>query len=556
MSRLLAVVLLWIVTGLGALIAQGPPGKAGGPARPKGPWQAAGQHGAVAGGGQEAVEAGLALLKAGGNAADAAVATLLALSVTDHKLFCFGGEVPILVYDARRKVVEVVCGQGTAPRLATRDYFAKKGGIPGKGVEAAAVPGALDACLTTLDRYGTRTLAEVAAPALRLLDRKGPAWQADLAATLRRLIAAERSTGGDRRRGLRLATDYFYRGPIARDIDAWMRANGGLLRYSDLATHVTRVEEPVAVDYRGHTVYKCGAWTQGPYLLQTLRLLEGFDLKVLGHNRPDTIHLTVEAMKLALADRDAHFADPLFSPVPVQELLSERYAGLRRPLIDPRRASLVQRPGDPGAGKALLERAALPAGPGGPANDTTTCLAADAQGNVVAATPSGFNGILVGRTGVRLGTRLQSFNTWAGHPNCIEPGKRPRITLTPGLVLKGGKPLLAVSVAGGDGQDQAGLQVILNCLEFGMSPAEAVTAPRFGTNHLVGSFRQKAPQLGSLLLNPEVGEGVVKDLQARGHKVALRKGPLWAPTVLRIDPHSGRIEAVGDPRARRHAVAY
>jgi gamma-glutamyltranspeptidase/glutathione hydrolase len=524
--------------------------------KPTGTWQASGSHGAVAAGGSEAVEAGMTVLRGGGNAADTAVATILALSVTDSKSFCFGGEVPILVYDARRGVVEVLAGQGAAPRLATREYFVKRGGIPGKGVEPAAVPAALDACLTALDRYGTRTFAEVAAPTLRLLDRHKAEWHADLARTIRRLIEAEQASPKDRRRGLRLVADCFYRGPIARELDEWSRANGGLLRYTDLATHVTRVEDPVSVDYRGCTVCKCGPWTQGPYLLESLRLLEGFDLKAMGHNRPDAVHVTVEAMKLGLADRDVYYADPLFVHVPLHELLSRPYADLRRSLIDLHHASLVQRPGDPRGGKALLDDADARQGLGGPANDTTTCLAADSQGNVVAATPSGWSGVLAGHTGVWLGTRLQSFNTWEGHPNCIEPGKRPRITLTPTLVLHDGKPVLAVSVAGGDGQDQATLQMLLDVIDFGLSPAEAVTAPRFGTNHLLGSFRQTPPKLGSLLLYRDFSEETVRDLRARGHKVTLRKPPLWAPTVLGIDPASHTIRAAGDPKAARHAAAY
>jgi gamma-glutamyltranspeptidase/glutathione hydrolase len=547
--HLLSACLLMILTaGVHGEPPAAPPGEA--------TWQAAGRHGAVAAGGSEAVAAGLEILQGGGNAADAAVATLLALSVTDSGSFCFGGEVPILVYNARRKVVEVLCGQGVAPRLATREFFVKRGGIPGKGIEPAAVPAALDACLTALDRHGTRTFAAVVAPTLRLLDRGQRDWHADLARTLRLLALAEKASPTDRSRGLRLAADCFYRGPVARQIDAWSRANGGLLRYTDLATHVTRVEEPVSLDYRGHTVYKCGPWTQGPYLLQTLRLLEGFDLQGMGHNRPDTIHVTVEAMKLALADRDVYYADPLFVSVPLPELLSAKYADLRRPLIDRKKASLEQRPGDPRAGKALLDRADARRGLGGPASDTTTCLVADGQGNVVAATPSGWSGVLAGRTGVWLGTRLQSFNTWEGHPNCIEPGKRPRITLTPTLVLKEGRPVLAVSVAGGDGQDQATLQMLLDCIDFGMSPTQAVTAPRFGTNHLLGSFRQTPPVLGSLLIYPEVGEKVIEDLQARGHKVTRSKPPLWAPCVLAIDPKSGLLRAAGDPKARRHAAAY
>jgi gamma-glutamyltranspeptidase / glutathione hydrolase len=519
-------------------------------------WQASGKHGAIAAGRAEAVDAGMALFKSGGNAADAAVATILALTVTDSGLFCFGGEVPIMVYDARRKVVEVIAGQGAAPRLATRDHFVAKGGIAGKGLEAAAVPAVLDACLTVLDRYGTKTFEQVAAPTLQLLDRRRLPWHSDLARTMRQLVEAEKGSPGDRSRGLRLVGDAFYRGTTARDIDAWCREHGGLLRYSDLATHVTRVEEPVAIDYRGYTVQKCGPWTQGPYLLQTLRLLEGFDLKTMGHNQPDTIHATIEAMKLALADRDVYYGDPLFSPVPLGELLSERYTVLRRPLIDMHQASLSERPGDPRGGRALLDQANALHGLAGRAHDTTTCLAADGDGNVVSATPSGWSGALAGSTGVWLGSRLQSFNTWEGHPNCIEPGKRPRITLTPTLVLKDGKPILAVSVAGGDGQDQAAIQMVLNAIDFGLAPSESVIAPRFGTNHFIGSFRQAPPALGSLLVYPEMREATMKDLSARGHKVVVQKPPLWAPTVLSIDPRNGLIKVAGDPKAGRHVGAY
>src|SRR5262245_55759247 len=218
---------------------------------------------------------------------------------------------------------------GTAPRLATREHFNRPEGIPAKGIESAAVPAAFDACITLLDRYGTLRLADVAEPALRLLDRAKAEWHPLLARSLRRLIDAE-SRGGDRSRGLRLAADYFYRGPLARELAQFCEDNSGLIRYEDLVTHVTRIEEPVAVDYRGHTVYKCGPWTQGPYLLQSLRLLEGYDLATMGHNRPATIHITLEAMKLALADRDVYYADPLFVDVPIERLLSQGYTDLRR----------------------------------------------------------------------------------------------------------------------------------------------------------------------------------------------------------------------------------
>jgi gamma-glutamyltranspeptidase/glutathione hydrolase len=520
-------------------------------------WHGTGKNGAVATGGQEAMEAGLAMLQSGGNAADAAAVATLVMTVTDSGLVCLGGEIPILWYDAKLQSVEVLCGQGAAPRLATREHFAKKGGIPGKGIEAAANPGTLDALCTLLDRHGTKTFAEVVAPALKLLDeRKQVAWHADYAASLRRLIEAEKESPHDRKRGLRLVSDYFYRGPLAREIDAWMAANGGLIRYTDLATHQTRIEEPASVDYRGYKVYKCGFWSQGPYLLETLRLLEGFDLKKMGHNQPDTVHVMVEALKLGLADRDVWFADPLFVDVPGKALLSREYADLRRPLIDMKKSSFAQRPGDPRKLTALLPRQEWPKGPGYLDKDTTTCVVVDKEGNAVAATPSGFNGGMAGKTGIWFSSRLQSFNTWEGHPNCIEPGKRPRITLTPGLVLKDGKLVLAVSSAGGDQQDQALLQLIVDCLDFGLSPKEAVTSPRFGTLHFMTSFGQGPPQLGNVLVYPNIGDNVIQSLQERGAKVTMQKVAWGRPVVVRVDPQTRVIEAAGDPTAKRNAGAY
>lgn len=518
-------------------------------------WQDEGIRGVVVAGGAEAVDAGMAMLTSGGNAADAAAATIFALTVTDAQQVCFGGEVPILVYDAKRKVVEVLCGQGTAPRLATREFFAKDG-IPASGITPAAVPALLDVCLTLLDRYGTKTFAEAIQPTLQILDRREHDWHPQLATTLRRLTAAERESPHDRSRGLRFVADYFYRGPIARELETWSQASGGLLRYSDFATHVTRVEEPVIANYRGYTIYKCGAWTQGPYLLQTLQLLEGFDLRSLPQNSPEAVHLSIEALKLGLADRDVYYADPLFASVPLRELLSPRYADMRRPLIDPAHASLVQRPGDPRSGKPLLDAAAVRAGLGNAANDTTTCLAADGAGNFIAATPSGWTGVLAGETGIWLGSRLQSFNTWEGHVNCIEPGKRPRITLTPTLVLKDGVPVIAVSVAGGDGQDQVTLQMLTNLIDFGLSPSESVTRPRFVTNHFTSSFRQAPPELGSLKLNPDIGEATIAELKNRGHKVQLQTGAIWHPTVVTRDPQTKLFRGAGDPKAIRHARAF
>ncbi len=540
----------------------------------RGPWQAAGTQGAVAAGGRGAVAAGLEILKSGGNAADSAAATILALSVTDSRSFCFGGEVPILVYDARQHGVTVIAGQGAAPRLATRDEFLKRGGIPLKGILAAAVPAALDACLTLLDRFGTMTFAQVVAPTRVLLQHptRPERWHADLARTITALVEAEAQAhpagststngGGSRSCGLRLVADAFYRGPIARRIDAWSRANGGLIRYVDLATHTTKVEEPVAIAYRGSTVFKCGAWTQGPYLLEALQILKDIDLKAMGHNRPDAIHTLVETLKLAMADRDTYYADPLFAEVPLAPLLSPEYAALRRGLIDPKAASLERRPGDPHSVKALLDPASDPARRHVPAplaavHDTTTCLAADRFGNFVAATPSGWSGVVAGDTGVWLGSRLQSFNLWDDHPNVIEPGKRPRITLSPTLVLRDGRPVLAISVAGGDNQDQMTLQLLVNHVDFGLEPAASVTAPRFMTDHFISSFGQKPPVLGQLRINPAIGPEIMDALKSRGHKLKTRSNALGAaPCVISLDPTTGQLRAAGDPRAGRHAMAY
>jgi gamma-glutamyltranspeptidase/glutathione hydrolase len=522
-----------------------------------GTWEATGRHGAVVAGGAGAVEAGIETLKSGGNAVDAAVATILALTVTDATSVCFGGEVPIMVYNAKTGAIEVIAGQGAAPALATREAFAARGGIPARGLLPAAVPSLLDACLTALDRHGTITFARCAAPMLRLLDRREKDWHAKLARTIRRLIEAENRSEGDRCRGLRLVADYFYRGPLAREISVWSLANGGLLGFGDLARHVTRVEEPVAATYRGYSVHKCGPWTQGPFLLEALQLLEGFDLKAMGQNSPDTVHVTVEAMKLALADRDTYYADPLHDDVPLSALLASSYAEARRGLIDMKHASLVRRPGDPRSGKALLDEAGSHQGQGSAGRDTTTCLVADKDGNVVAATPSGWSGVVAGETGVWLGTRLQSFNLWPGHPNCIAPGKRPRITLTPTIVTKDRKPVLAVSVAGGDNQDMMTLQLVLNHIDFGMAPADSVQAPRFMSDHFISSFRQAPPVLGGLRINPSIGQPVLDALALRGHKLKPSPTPLAAAaTVIAIDPASGLYTAAGDPRTRRHAGAF
>ncbi|MHC4631810.1 MAG: gamma-glutamyltransferase, partial [Planctomycetota bacterium] len=353
-------------------------------------WEASGKGGAVAAGGKEAVAAGVSILEQGGNAADAAAATLLALSITDYGSYAIGAEIPLIIYDARKKEVKVLCGLGGAPldRNAIEWYY--KNGIPGSGgMKAAPVPGALSLCITTVKLYGTMTFEHVVAPSLELLDsgpERGPQdWHANLAITFRKLIQTEKGTLGSRQEKLQAARDRFYKGDIADELVAFYVRNGGFLRKADLAAHVTRVEEPVKVQYRGYTVCKCDTWTQGPYLCQTLRLLEGFDLKRMGHLSADYIHVLTEALKLGFADRDEYYGDPLFVDVPLKALLSDEYTELRRSLIDMTKASAEVRPGDPVNMKAVKGRRTYRPWPGG----TTTCVVADRWGNLVAATPSG-----------------------------------------------------------------------------------------------------------------------------------------------------------------------
>lgn len=535
---------------------------------------ASGKNGIVAAGKPEAVAAGTAILQAGGNAADAAVATLLVLSVKHIGAFCIGGEVPLMIYDAKKREVKVLAGQGAAPKdsLALAWYY--KNGIPGDDMRAAAVPAVIDLCVTALSRYGAMSFEQVAAPALALLDAGGPnwyrdtgsgdtldglsgkkidihllnadtggrSWYADLAVTLRKLVDAERSAGGSREAKLKAVADRFYRGDIADELVAWYIARGGFLRKRDLAEHVTRVEDPVLITYRGYTILKCDTWTQGPYLSQSLRLLEGFDLQRMGFLSADYIHVVTEAMKLALADRDEYYGDPLFSKVPLNALLSDQYTKLRRQLIDMNHASRELRPGDPVNMRAILQRKprTFPNSGG-----TTTCVVADRWGNVVAATPSGLSSSegSGGSTGVTHGTRLVIFNTWPDHPNRIEPGKRPRTTLTPTLALKNGKPVMAISVAGGDMQDQAALQLILDHIDFNMSLAEAMVAPRFSTDHFIGSFGQDEPKLGSLSLNQRIDEEVGKALERRGHTVKTTRSNIGGVAMLVIDPQTGIWQA-------------
>jgi gamma-glutamyltranspeptidase / glutathione hydrolase len=526
---------------------------------PRGPSVVFGSRGVVVSGKPAATVAGIKILQHGGNAADAAAATLLALSVTYVGAFCVGGEIPILVYSADKKNVKLLEGQGEAPRDPKAIAWYMKHGIPDGDVKAAAVPGTIDAIVTLLKLYGTTSFEEVVQPTLAILNASGPTWyrdtgsgakietgvnwQADLAVTFRKLVQSEKSTKGTREQKLLAVSERFYRGDIADALEAWYIEKGGFLRKADLAAHKTPVVEPLTTAYRGYTVYKTGPLTQGPYLLQTLRLLEGFDLKRMGHNSADYIHAVIDAEKLALADRDEYYGDPNFAKVPIQQLLSERYTEMRRKLIDPKKASLELRPGDP-----YNMNATKPPTITGPWHGGTTVMCVtDKFGNVIAATPSGLSSTagVAGRTGIIHGSRLSSLNTFAGTPNVIQPGKRPRITLSPTLLFHDNQPVMAISVAGGDQQDQAAIQVILNYVEFGMSPEEVFKAPRFSTTHFISSFGQERADLGSLSVPNTLPEAVRAELSARGHVVATTRDGVGGVALIGIDPKSKQATAVG-----------
>jgi gamma-glutamyltranspeptidase/glutathione hydrolase len=354
-------------------------------------------------------------------------------------------------------------------------------------------------------------------------------------------------------------------------MSAAVREAGGVMTDEDLASYRGKVEDPATVTYRGHAVYKAGFWNQGPALLQTLRLLEGFDLARMGAGSADAIHTTVEAVKLAFADRDKYYGDPDFVRVPGEALLSPAYAAARRSLIDPRRASLESRPGtpsrevtiapdQPGDRKAPTpaSESIVPKEPG----DTTSIQVADAAGNLFSATPSSgwlLGGAFVaGDTGVPMSNRMQAFRLDAGSPNVLAGGKRPRTTLTPTIVLKDGRPFLAIGTPGGDSQDQQILLVLLNIIDFGMDVQAAIEAPRVNSLHPESSFDDHRAQPGVLEAESTLSPGTLKELAARGHVLRMRPpfGISTGVVAAGVDPVSGRLRGGADPRRERALVAW
>jgi gamma-glutamyltranspeptidase/glutathione hydrolase len=576
-----------------------------------------GTRAAVTGGTEYATEAGMRMYHAGGNAVDAGVAATFAGAVTEFSHYGFGGEAPILVRTREGKVW-AIAGVGTMPKSATAEFFRQrkmrpgevfimepnglKGMVPAGGVMPALVPGMPEAALVALREFGSRTVADVLQPAIDLADgvpldeqrassifrsrqffdlwpaskavfMPGPRTlmpgdvfrQPDLARTLRGMVDVERKAragGASRQAAIDAVRDHFYRGEIARKIDAFIRENNGLLRYEDMAAFRLQPEEAASTTYRSFTVHKPGFWSQGPVLLEALNMLEGRDVRFLRHNSPEYLHQLVETLKLAYADRDTYYGDPKFVRVAADRMLSKDYAAERRALVGPR-ASNEFRPGamngETGLHPAETQMVKIRIDDRLMAMDTTTINAMDRDGLVFAATPSGawLPSVIAGDTGIPLTQRAQSFLLVQGHPNELAGGKRPRITLSPTIVTRDGKPYIAISTPGGDNQDQSILQILLSIIEFGMDAQEAVESPRFQTRHLVSSFDNHAIGRGELVLDERIPQATVQDLAGRGHKVsgASRWNNGSAPTLIRMLPN-GVIEAGADPYGHRAAAAW
>jgi len=554
--------------------------------------------------------AGARIFARGGNAIDAAIAATFVEGVVNPHMHTIGGEAPMLIYSAHARRVVAINGNMMAPARATIAHYRGLGLdlVPHSGLLAAGVPAAFDALVTALAEFGTMPLAEILEPALALasdgfpmhvglagdiIDASNP-QHAGAGASLRthskrfltewpttghvylpdgevpplgaiiknpalarfftRLIDAEASARSrGREAALRAASDRFYRGDIATEIVAWSDANGGLLQASDLAAFKTRIEAPIAAEYRGTTVHKCGPWSQGPVFLQQLKILEGFDLGAMRHNSADYIHTVIESAKLAFADREAYYADPEFVEVPIRALVSKEYGDVRRALVDAHRVSMEQRPGDPIAMRPLREGGAVEARAWG--GGTIHVTACDRAGNMVAVTASGGwipSSPVMEPLGFPLGSRMQTFFLDEHHPNALKPGKRPRTTLSPSMATRGDEPYLAFGTPGGDQQDQWTLQFFLNVIDFGMPLQHAIEAPKFSSAHFPSTFYPHSTRPGVLRIEERVDEKTRAELAARGHLIELR--PPWSEghvLAVELDRARSLLRGGCDPRGQQ-----
>jgi gamma-glutamyltranspeptidase / glutathione hydrolase len=555
--------------------------------------------------------AGMAMLERGGNAFDAAAASGFVLQVVEPHLNGPGGDAPILLADARRDKVEVICGQGVAPAAASIERYRSLGVemMPGSGLLAAVVPGAFDAWLLLLRDYGTRSIGEVmsyaidyAAGGFPLVPRIVETIQSvqelfedewvtsaelylahglpeafsmfrnpELAATFRRLVSEAEAAGSDREKQIEVVRRIWAEGFIAETIDAFCRTtevmdssgrrHRGLLTGADMAAWRATIEAPATYDYHGLTVCKCGPWSQGPVFLQQLALLKGFDLAAMDPIGTEFVHAVTECAKLALADREAFYGDPNFVEVPVEKLLAEGYNKARRRLVKTR-ASAELRPGTvPGFQNRIVappeeseaEMQTSAPGTGEPTvgrGDTCHVDVVDRWGNMVSATPSGGwlqSSPVIPGLGFCLGSRAQMFWLEPGLPASLAPGKRPRTTLSPSLALKGGQPYLAFGTPGGDYQDQWSLVFFLHHLHHAMNLQEAIDAPMFHTDHMPSSFWPRTWQPASLTVEGRMPAKTIAGLRRRGHRIEVT-GAWSQGRISAVSRGDGMVKAGANPR--------
>jgi gamma-glutamyltranspeptidase/glutathione hydrolase len=558
--------------------------------------QVIGSRWAVAAGHPLAAEAAARVLAAGGNAVDAGVAAGFCLGVVHPDMVSVAGVAPILVHLAASRETWEVSGVGPYPRASTREWFmTRHGGQIPAGLARTVVPAAPDAWCTALARWGTMSFADViqasidhaargfpvsvfsayqmAANVAKLrqwptsahLLREGRALrtgeilvQRELGETLERMVAAERRAGGGRAAGIRAARDEFYRGETAKRIAEFHRAQGGPLALEDLADFSVEVAPALTTTFGRHEVAACGFWCQGPVLLQMLNLLEGVDLAALGHNSAAYVHRLVETIKIAFADRHAHYADPKVLPVPADVLLSKAYAESRRRLVGERAMPDMPAPGAPGGAPRRAAPAPAIAGGSTDALDTSYVAVIDAEGNAFSATPSDPNVDSPVVPGVGCVVSPRGSQGWLdpSHPGLVAPGKRPRLTPAPAIAFEDGKLLMPFGTPGGDVQQQAMLQVFLNVAVFGMPVQEAIEAPRFASRSFPDSFWPHAHAPGKVEIERRVPGETRGALAAVGHDVS--EWPAWewragAVCAVKVGPEGTRW-AGADPRRGALAI--
>jgi gamma-glutamyltranspeptidase / glutathione hydrolase len=526
------------------------------------------RHGMIATSQALASAAGLRVLQDGGNAIDAAITAAAVLAVIEPSMNGIGGDLLAIVWDAKTKRIHALDATGRSAYAATPEEFARRGlkQMPGSGPLSVDVPGVVDGWDQLLKRFGTITLARALQPAIRYARERFPVqeimaddWN-DAAKRLSQDPAAARTFLPDGRApkhgemfaNPRLANsleliakggrDVFYRGVIARAIIADMRARDGLLDERDFSEHSSDWVEPIRTTYRGVEVLEMPPSTQGFVALEMLNILEGFDIKGLGHNTADYLHLVTEAKKIAFADRAAYLADRTAMPSNVLSLLlSKEYAAARRKDIDMQKAG-TYRAGTAQSSADVLDFAGRDLG------DTIYMTAADGQGNVISLIQSLFAsfgaGIVAGDTGITLHNRGSGFNLTPGHPNQIAPHKRPLHTLVPAMLLRDGRPWVSFGVMGGDNQAQAHAQVVMNLVDFGMNIQEAGEAAR---------MRHGGQDL---MLESGIGEEVRQALAARGHKPRDGRGQMGGFQGILIDPRTGVLMGGSDPRKDGLAIGW